>query len=118
MSEDIGFSTSCRPLRLDWFGKLQKFCEAMGSGAHQNLAPGFLTQIKVILSGRAENLARPMQIRPARLGLTSRRFYKMRGYFAPAIAIAMIMPAILSALVRRKEISIGTGSRPSQSENF
>jgi hypothetical protein len=42
----------------------------------------------------------------------------MRGYFAPAIAIAMIMPAILSALVRRREISIGTSSKPSQSENF
>jgi hypothetical protein len=55
-----------------------------------------LTQIKVILSGRAENSARPVQIRPPRPN-KSKGLRKMRSYFAPAIAIAMIMPAILSA---------------------
>jgi hypothetical protein len=57
---------------------------------------GSLTQIKVILSGRAENSAGPVQIRPPRPN-KSKGFTKMRSYFAPAIAIAMIMPAILSA---------------------
>jgi hypothetical protein len=55
-----------------------------------------LTQIKVFLSGRAENSARPAQIRPPRPN-KSKGLRKMRSYFAPAIAIAMIMPAILSA---------------------
>ena len=67
----------------------------MNSGAHQPRA-GSLTQIKVILSGRAENSARPVQIRPPRPN-KSKGFTKMRGYFAPAIAVAMIVPAILPA---------------------
>jgi hypothetical protein len=50
-----------------------------------------LTQIKVILSARAE-------IRPGRYKFGQvEGFTKMHGYFAPAIAIAMTMPAILSA---------------------
>jgi hypothetical protein len=77
------------------FKTLKKYCEAMNSGAHQPRA-GSLTQIKVILSGRAENSARPVQIRPPRPN-KSKGFTKMRGHFAPAIAVAMIVPAILPA---------------------
>jgi hypothetical protein len=50
-----------------------------------------LTQIKVILSARAE-------IRPGRCKFGQVEVLtKMHSYFAPAIAIAMTMPAILSA---------------------
>jgi len=57
---------------------------------------GSLTQIKVILSGRAEYSARTMQIRPPRPN-QSKGSTKMRSYFAPVIAIGIMMPAILSA---------------------
>src|SRR5262249_9169031 len=61
------------------------------------IAPSSLTQIKVILSGRAEDFSRAgAESRPPSAEQVE-WFYKMRSHFAPAIAIAMIMPAILSA---------------------
>ena len=63
------------------------------------LLAGSLTQIKAILGGeRKIQLGRRKSIiiwppRPKK----SKGLTKMRSYFAPAIAIAMIVPAILSA---------------------
>src|SRR5262249_1954923 len=70
-----------------------EYRQAAGAGT------GSLTQIKVILSERAENSARPVAINHHSTAsvLTVEGFIQMRSYFVPAIAIAMIMPAILSA---------------------
>src|SRR6516225_1925269 len=82
------------PPGLVW--KTTKILRGHGQWRASKPRAGSLTQIKVILSGRAENSARLVQIRPPRPN-KSKGFTKMRSYFAPAIAIAMIMPAILSA---------------------
>ena len=74
---------------------------AVWDGQWHALKPraGSLTQIKVILSERADNSARPVAINhhSAASVLTVEGFIQMRSFLAPAIAIAMIMPAILSA---------------------
>jgi hypothetical protein len=58
--------------------------------------PGSLTQIKVIFSGRAE-----IRLGRCKFGHLdpnkSKGIATMHSYSAPAVAIAMIMPAILSA---------------------
>src|SRR5262249_455339 len=92
--------------------KLNQVCDPRASltgrrvaedcGEHRQAAgagTGSLTQIKVILSERAENSARPVAINHHSTAsvLTVEGFIQMRSYFVPAIAIAMIMPAILSA---------------------